>query len=331
LKKFLIIQTASIGDVILSTPVVEKLRHLYPGSTIDFLLKKGNEALFEGHPFLNEVILWDKSRHKYKNLLKLLSKVRRSKYDFIINLQRFGSTGLITGLSGAKHRIGFDKNPFSFLFTLKKKHIIDRESAIHETKRNLELISDLSDQEDYPVKLYPGKKHFDRVSGYKNDDYICIAPASIWFTKQFPEKKWIEFLNRIDLNLTVLLLGSRNDFELCEKIRDNCDHKKTVNLAGKLTLLETAALMKDAQMNFVNDSAPQHLASSVNAPVTTVFCSTVPEFGFGPLSDDSAIVQTDEDLDCRPCGLHGFNKCPEGHFDCARTIDICQLTRRIPG
>ncbi len=168
------------------------------------------------------------------------------------------------------------------------------------------------------------------MSGYKNDDYICIAPASIWFTKQFPEEKWIEFLNRIDLNLTVLLLGSKNDFELCERIRENCKHDKANNLAGELSLLETAALMKGAEMNYVNDSAPQHLASAVNAPVTAIFCSTVPEFGFGPLSGDSAIVQTDKKLDCRPCGLHGFRKCPEGHFDCANTIDISQLTNRIP-
>jgi heptosyltransferase-2 len=93
-------------------------------------------------------------------------------------------------------------------------------------------------------------------------------------------------------------------------------------MAGQLTFLESAALMKGAVMNFVNDSAPMHLASSINAPVAAVFCSTVPSFGFGPLSEKSYVVQSSEKLNCRPCGLHGHKKCPQGHFKCATTISI---------
>jgi ADP-heptose:LPS heptosyltransferase len=87
--------------------------------------------------------------------------------------------------------------------------------------------------------------------------------------------------------------------------------------------------MKDAEMNFVNDSAPMHLASAVNAATTAIFCSTIPEFGFGPLADNSAIVQTSEKLDCRPCGLHGFDQCPKKHFKCAITIDKDYLLNRL--
>jgi len=100
-------------------------------------------------------------------------------------------------------------------------------------------------------------------------------------------------------------------------------------LAGKLSFLESAVLMKDALMNYVNDSAPLHLASSVNAPVTAIFCSTVPEFGFGPLSERSFIVQTKKTLDCKPCGNHGLNKCPKDHFECALTINNEQLLENI--
>jgi heptosyltransferase-2 len=87
--------------------------------------------------------------------------------------------------------------------------------------------------------------------------------------------------------------------------------------------------MKDAKMNFVNDSAPLHFASSVNAPVTAIFCSTVTDFGFGPLSDDSAVVETALNLTCRPCGLHGYRECPEKHFKCAVTIDNSNLLNRL--
>ena len=87
--------------------------------------------------------------------------------------------------------------------------------------------------------------------------------------------------------------------------------------------------MKDARMNFVNDSAPMHLASSVNAPTTAIFCSTVPSYGFGPLSDNSVIIETTKNLKCRPCGLHGFKKCQEKHFECANSINNKQLLSRI--
>ena len=83
--------------------------------------------------------------------------------------------------------------------------------------------------------------------------------------------------------------------------------------------------MTNATMNYVNDSAPMHMASAMNAPTTAIFCSTIPDFGFGPLSDQARIVETDENLECRPCGLHGFKKCPEGHFKCANTIDTESL------
>ena len=98
-----------------------------------------------------------------------------------------------------------------------------------------------------------------------------------------------------------------------------------MNLAGRLSFLASAALQKKAVLNYVNDSAPMHFASAVNAPVVAVYCSTLPNFGFGPLSDHSFIVQTNEALTCRPCGIHGKKQCPLKHFDCAKTIKMDQL------
>ena len=123
----------------------------------------------------------------------------------------------------------------------------------------------------------------------------------------------------------IYLLGAPSDVETCEDIRKKVNQPRVINLSGKLKFLESAALMKFAKMNYVNDSAPMHLASAMNAPVTAIYCSTVTSFGFGPLSDRSFIVETGEALKCRPCGLHGFRSCPEGHFLCATTIDTQKL------
>jgi ADP-heptose:LPS heptosyltransferase len=92
-----------------------------------------------------------------------------------------------------------------------------------------------------------------------------------------------------------------------------------------MNLLQSAALMKDAVMNYVNDSAPMHLASAMNAKTTAIYCSTVPEFGFGPLAEGARIAEVTEKLDCRPCGLHGFRECPLGHFKCGRDIEVNKL------
>ena len=320
-QSFLIIQTAFIGDVILATALVEKLRKHYPSSSIDFLLRKGNETLVIGNPNIREVIVWDKKRGKIKNLLKITAYVRSKNYDGVVNAHRFASSGLITAFSGAKVKSGFDKNPWSFMFTHRVKH--DLESSLHETERNQKLIEFITDRNRELPRLYPSTKDFEKVQAFQVGRYICVAPTSVWFTKQLPADQWIDFLNSVIGRLdAIFLLGAFSDQTLCEKIKTQTKNKKVVNLTGLLSFLESAALMKGALMNFVNDSAPMHMASSMNAPVTAIFCSTVPSFGFGPLSEKSTIIESNEKLECRPCGLHGYKKCPQGHFKCATAISV---------
>jgi heptosyltransferase-2 len=168
-----------------------------------------------------------------------------------------------------------------------------------------------------------------KVARWKQGTYYTISPASLWFTKQYPEEKWVELINTIPFETPVYLLGSKSDNELCQSIIQKSVNKVCVDLSGKLTFLESAALMKGARMNFTNDSAPMHLASAVNAPVTAIYCSTTPDFGFGPLSDHRAVVEVPAKLDCRPCGLHGYRACPEKHFRCANNIPVALLRERL--
>ncbi len=329
-ENFLVIQTASIGDVVLATPILEKLHQFYPDAQIDLLVRKGYEGLFKNHPFLHHIYKWDKSKRKYFNLWELTRVIRRNKYDYVINLQRFFSTGLLTAFSGSKHRIGFDKNPLSFLFDQKIPHQIGSQAPdMHEIDRNLRLVEAITDKSSVKPRLYPTQDHFAKVSRYKTSTYICIAPASLWFTKQYPEEKWIEFVHSVPKKFKIYLLGSASDQQLCDRIISQSGSAHAENLSGKLNLLESAALMQDAHMNFVNDSAPMHLASALNAPVTVLFCSTVTSFGFGPLSDNARVIETTEKLSCRPCGIHGFRQCPEGHFRCATTIENQKLIERL--
>jgi heptosyltransferase-2 len=287
------------------------------------LVKDGNQQLFNHHPYLHHLFIWVKKERKYSNMIALIKEIRNQKYDYVINIQRFASSGILTMFSGGKQRIGFKKNPFSLFFTKRFNHIISTDkNAPHELERNHQLIQDFTDSEIAPTRLYPSVPDFAQMSGLKTSAYICIAPTSLWFTKQLPEESWVKLINKLPNDFNIYLLGAKSDELICNRIIKNSISNKVISLCGKLTLLQSAALMKDAQMNYVNDSAPLHLACAVHAPVTVFFCSTVPEFGFGPRTSNSTIVQIEEKLSCRPCGLHGHKNCPEKHFKCGKEIQI---------
>ncbi len=302
----------------MATTLIEALAETFPNAQIDFVLRKGNQSLLANNPHLNTIYIWNKKEGKYKDLYRILKALRKEKYDHVINLQRFGATGLLTGLSGAKEKVGFKKNPFSLLFSRKVEHEIG--NGKHEVERNFKLIEHLAPTPHLRPKLYPSPADVEAVKEYQQTPYICIAPTSVWYTKQWLDEKWIKLINLVPHGTKVYLLGGPDDANACESIRARATNKNSESLAGKLNFLQSAALMAGAKRNYVNDSAPQHIASAMNAPVTAIFCSTVPNFGFGPLSDDSRIVETQEPLACRPCGLHGYRSCPEKHFKCATTI-----------
>ena len=322
-KHILVIQTAFIGDVILATALLEKIHQHLPEAKIDMLVRKGNEALLKEHPYLSELIIWDKKQSKYGSLYQVLKQVRKTNYDAVVNTQRFGSTGILTAFSGAKIKSGFSKNPFSIGFTHSALHEIG--DGTHEVERNQKLIEPFTDAVAAKPKLYPSTFDFKFVQQFTKLPFITISPTSVWFTKQFPMDKWVDFIDKLPTNLNVFLLGGPDDQSKNTELISKCKKNVPDNLAGKLSFLQSAALMSKAKMNYVNDSGPLHLCSAMNAPVTAVFCSTIPDFGFTPLSDIKTIVETTKKLDCRPCGLHGKTECPKGHFDCANTINSNQL------
>ncbi len=339
----LLIQTAFIGDVILMTALLEYLHHTQPATPVDVLVRRGNEGLLAGHPHVRRVLVWDKKHRKYAALWELLGQIRAASYGRVVTLQRFASTGFLTAFSGAPERIGFAKNPLSWFFTRRVPHVIG--DGTHEVARNLALVKseelkvESAEAEDaklltfnsqlltpFPPRLYPTAADEAAVAPYvAAGPYICLAPTSVWFTKQYPEAKWLELLAALPAGRRVYLLGGPPDVAACERLAAASGRANVMSLAGKIGLLASAALMRGAVMNYVNDSAPMHLCSAVGAPVTAIFCSTVPAFGFGPLSPVSFVVETNEKLDCRPCGLHGHAACPRGHFRCAHGIEVGQL------
>jgi heptosyltransferase II len=325
--KILIIQTAFIGDVVLATPLISKLARFYPEATIDCLVRKGNESLLQ-RPDLRQVLVWDKKQGKYRDLWRIFKQIRQERYDLVINCQRFAASGLLTAFSGATTTIGFAKNPLSWLFSRRIAHHFGPGNSRfglpywHEIDRNLSLIDALTDTSAERPSLVLDEHDRTRAQSVAMQrQYVCMAPTSVWFTKQWPAEQWANLINTIPAHIAVFLLGGLDDKAACDHIIQLAQRQQVENWAGQLNFRASAALMAGAVMNYVNDSAPLHFASAVNAPVTAIFCSTLPEFGFTPLSDNSRVVETALPLPCRPCGLHGKSACPQGHYNCAK-IDL---------
>lgn len=318
--RILIIQTAFLGDVILITPMLREIKAQNPNAQIDVLVRKGNENLLQDNPHLHKIWIWDKKK-KYRSLFSNVFAIRKQKYDHVVCVQRYFNAGFLAVSSKAKYLSGFRQNPWSFLFHYKVNHQLY--GGHHEVDRNFSLLSHLiTKPQRRKPELFPNADDHAKVEIYQSNAYYCIAPASVWFTKQLPEDHFVALIKHLGTENIIFLLGSPNDFDLCERIKNAVNQNNINNLSGQLTLLQSAALMKNALRNYVNDSGPLHLASAMNAKVTAFFCSTVPDFGFGPLSDDAQILQTTENLTCRPCGSHGFKTCPKKHFRCGITIDI---------
>lgn len=331
-KHILVIQTAFIGDTILASAFARSCHERWPEVELHFLLRKGNEAVIQGLPFVAHTWVWDKGEGKAKALWKIIRELRKYQFRAVFNLHRHFNSGLVTALMKAEVKVGFTQNPLSVFYTHKVEHRIPHlvdGVAWHEVQRNHQLLHALDPSialESNPKKLRPvlplQEKHGAKVAPYQNKPYVVMAPASVWFTKQWEEAKYHQLVARLSTKVQVLLVGGPADKELCERVKGD---SSALNLCGQLGLLDSAALMQKAQRVFVNDSGPLHLASAVNAPTTAIFCSTVPAFGYGPLADEAVVMESSEFLDCRPCGLHGHKACPLGHFKCSVNVDVEQV------
>lgn len=313
-------QTAFIGDAILATAVANKLKAHYPQAELHIVVRQGNEGLLANHSAIDKVWVWQKKHRKLRNLLSLILQLRAYRWNLVVNLHRYGTSGLLTLLQRAEEKVGFRKNPFHWAYTWAAEHPIGLQGGryLHEVERNQTLIAPYTDGTPARPSLHPTPDDYTVVAPYRRGRWLVLAPASVWFTKQWPEQHWRQLLEALPVGLHAYLVGAPGDEDLCRRLANGLP-QATV-LAGQLSLLQTAALMDGATRVLANDSAPLHLASCMNAPTTAIFCSTVPEFGFGPLADDQVVLEAVEPLACRPCGLHGKAACPLGHFACGMGI-----------
>lgn len=334
-KKILVFQTAFIGDVVLALPVVQTLKLQYPDSEIDFVCIPSTSKLLENNPYINEKIIFDKrgSDEGIKGMIKFSRKLKEKKYDLIISPHRSVRTSIIVKLAKPSRSIGFDISGISFLYDDKVEYV----QYDHEIIRNLSLLKPLNILIDDIIKpeLFPGNqesKKIDEVfleNGLSYlDKIVAVAPASVWFTKQYPKEKILKVIGKLsEDNVKVVLIGGAKDVELKNYFDKNI-HEGVTNLIGKLSLLESAELLKRCTLLLTNDSAPLHIANSMGTLTIALFGATIPQFGFYPYGERDFIFETNG-LKCRPCSIHGGDKCPVKTFDCMNNIDELKVYYKI--
>jgi heptosyltransferase-2 len=326
-QRILVIQTAFIGDVILTLPLVQALKRSYPKATVDVIATPGASDLFGNHPAVNRVITYDKHGldRGLSGFRRLREIVAKAHYELAVVPHRSIRSSLLARLANIPVRIGFDRNAGKQFLT----HTVSYRQNIHEIERNLCLLKPLEielEGRELPT-LYPAeneKKKVDRVLRQsfitKKRALVAIAPATVWNTKRWPRERFAEVSRRLrNSGCSIVLIGSDSDRALCDEIAVLGGRKEIVNTAGKLSLLESAELIRRARVILSNDSAPMHMGVAVRTPVVAVFGATVPAFGFSPYGKDDVVVET-LGLPCRPCSIHGGKQCPIDSFDCMMRI-----------
>lgn len=333
MEKILIVQTAFLGDVILTTPLIKAIKKIYPDSYLSFLLIPETKDVLANNPGLDEIIVYDK-RAKEKGIFDFFSLVKRIKskgFDKAFIPHRSLRSALLCFSSKIPKRIGFDTSAGSFLFTRKVKY----QKNQHEIERNLSLLFNLKDKKEFLPELFPSPNDFDKVEIFLRDQnldsgekLVGIAPGSVWATKRWLPERFAQVADLLinELNTGIVFLGSKEDEELCFHI-SNLMKTKPIIAAGKMSILQSATLISKCKVIISNDSAPVHMAVAMRTPVVEIYGSTVPQFGFATYGEKNKILE--KPLYCRPCGIHGKSKCPEKHFRCMKEITTQEVFEAV--
>ncbi|MDQ3018953.1 MAG: glycosyltransferase family 9 protein [Bacteroidota bacterium] len=336
-KNILIIQTAFLGDLILTLPLVQVLKKSFPDSQIDFLCIPKTSEILKNNSYLNEVIIYDKKNSGIKEFINLIKRLRNKSYDLLISPHRSFRSSLIAFFSSARKTVSFDKSSLNFLYSVSVPYF----GNIHEIQRNLKLLEPAGIIENGIIRpeLFPGKKEIERLNRLFlennilfEEKIISIAPGSVWFTKKFPKEKFVKLCDLLSATaVKIFLIGSTEDSCISEFILKNSHNKNLINTTGELSIQESTELIKRSFLLITNDSAPLHIANSVGTDVIAIFGATIPEFGFYPYGKKDIIFETNG-LMCRPCSIHGGDKCPIETFVCMNNIkeeNILEQVKRM--
>jgi heptosyltransferase-2 len=334
-KRILVVHTAFPGDIILALPLLQALREHLPGAHIAFLTTPRAGELLEHHPAIDERLSYDKRGRDrgLRGFLRMVRRLRAGMFDLALVPHRSLRSAALCLMAAIPRRIGFNTSAGRLLLT----DLVGYDPDAHEIRRNLRLLTPLGIDVPAPSspRVYPGaaeRRDAAVVFGEPpagRGRVVAIAPGSVWATKRWPEERYAALARTITgRGETVILVGGPEDDALCARIAGVVGGDRIRSVAGRLSLLGSAALLERCDVLVANDSAPMHLAGAVGTRVVAIFGPTVPAFGFAPSGPLDAVIET-HGLSCRPCAIHGGPRCPIGTFVCMMNIEPGAVLRAI--
>lgn len=310
-KKILIIRLSSFGDIVLTFPFINELRRLYPDAVIDTVSKPQYVELSELHPFIDNVIPFDKS---------MKCTLEGNKYDVVFDLQRNLNSRRILPAGVKVFRVIKESWKkiilVQFGINLLKDYIPVYKKYLNALKEFDGRVNTEFTKTDLRIK----------PDEFLNEKYIVLSPSSKHFTKKLPKGKFALLLK--DLNIKIVITGDNNDTDRAVCRYFDTELNNSLNMCGKYSFAELAGVIKDSELVVCNDSGILHLAEALGKKVFVFFGSTVKEFGFFPQLETTVVSEV-EGLKCRPCTHIGMSECPKGHFKCMNEIDVKQVRLKL--
>ena len=319
--KFLVIRFSSIGDIVLTTPVVRIIKEQIPDSEVHYLTKQEYVGIVENNPYIDKIHVLNKD-----NQSELIEELKNEGFDNIIDLHK----NLRTRKIKSKLQVpDFSFNKLNYkkwiLVNFKKNNLPN----IHIVDRYLETLSvfDIKNDNkglDYFIKE---KDNFCVPNIEQNERFVSIVIGAKHYTKQLPNSQIIKLINILDYK--VVLLGGKEDLNNSAIIEKGIN-RSIINLCGKINLNQSASVIKQSSIVVSNDTGLMHIASAFKKNIVSVWGNTVPEFGMYPYKagNNSKIFEV-KNLKCRPCSKIGFKKCPKKHFKCMNDINIDEIAMYI--
>lgn len=320
--KFLIIRFSSIGDIVLTTPVIRNLKTQVEGAEIHYLTKRVFLPVIEENPYIHKIHLFDKN---YQDIIKELKAIN---FDFVIDLHN--------NLRSSRIKLALNKVAFSFpklnlekwlmvnfkFNKLPEIHIVDR------YMRTLEMFNVKNDIRGLDFFIHPDNEmDVQHLPEQFRKGYITFVIGANHATKQLPDQRIIALVEKI--NYPVMLLGGRDDEDRGNNIAAAVG-SKCVSFCGKLSIQQSASYLKQSKIVITHDTGLMHIASAFGKTILSVWGNTIPGFGMYPYmpGQDSELFEV-KNLKCRPCSKIGYEKCPLRHFKCMNEIDLDAIANKV--
>lgn len=331
----LVVQTGFLGDVVLTTPLLQVLRRRFPEAEVTLLVTPAAAPLMARHPAVDRVEIDDKrgADGGIRGMLAVGRRLRQRRYGLALAAHKSWRTGALLLLARIPRRIGFTSAPAAPLYTER----VPRPPALHDRDRLLQLMRPFGELGAAPRPWISVDEDARRqalellaTARASGRPVAAICPGSVWRTKRWPAPAYGGLVRHLEAaGYACVLLGSPAERALTRMVNDAAGGG-AIDLGGATDLSVLAAVLAETQVVVSNDSAPMHLATAVGVPQVAIFCATVPGQGYGPLGECVQIVE--KDLACRPCGRHGAERCPRATDDCMELIrveDVAAAVERV--